>query len=131
MAEHFPEIAEAQPEVLAQHYTAAGLHAQALPYWQRAGQRALERSAHREAVASLEQGLEALAHLTQTRTTLEQAIDLRLQLRSALNVGNVSGSDFERTLAYLREAEALAVSPRRPAAAGRGPTLFVTPISPL
>ena len=40
LAEHFPEIAEAQPEVLAQHYTAAGLHAQALPYWQRAGQRA-------------------------------------------------------------------------------------------
>jgi tetratricopeptide (TPR) repeat protein len=51
-----------------------------------------------------------LAHLPQNRTTLEQAIDLRLALRSALNVGNVSGSDFERTLTYLREAEALAVS---------------------
>jgi tetratricopeptide (TPR) repeat protein len=110
LAERFPETADTQPEVVAQHYTEAGLHAQALPYWQRAGQLALERSAHREAVASLEQGLEALTHLPQTRTTLEQAIDLRLALRSAFNVGNVSGSDFERTLAYLREAEALAVA---------------------
>ena len=81
LAERFPEIAETQPEVLAQHYTAAGLHAQALPYWQRAGQRALERSAHREAVESFEQALSALPHLPETRATREQAIDLRLALR--------------------------------------------------
>src|SRR5206468_10628234 len=56
LAERFPETAETQPEVVAQHYTAAGLHAQALPYWQRAGQRALERSAYGEAAASLERG---------------------------------------------------------------------------
>ena len=57
LAERFPETAEMQPEVVAQHYAAAGLHAEALPYWQRAGQRALERSAYRETVASLEKGL--------------------------------------------------------------------------
>ena len=84
LAEHFPETAETQPEVLAQHYTAAGLHAQALPYWQRAGQRALERSAYREAVASFERALEAVPHLPQNRTTMEQAVDLRLALRTAL-----------------------------------------------
>ena len=38
LAERFPETAETQPELLAHHYTAAGLHDQALPYWQRAGQ---------------------------------------------------------------------------------------------
>ena len=37
----FPERCETQPEVLAQHYTEAGLAAQALPYWQQAGQRAI------------------------------------------------------------------------------------------
>ena len=63
LAERFPDTAETQPEVLAQHYTAAGLHADALPYWQRAGQRALERSAHREAVGSFEQAFSTLAHL--------------------------------------------------------------------
>src|SRR5262249_3258297 len=36
----FPAVAEMQPELLAQHYTEAGLGAQALPYWQQAGRRA-------------------------------------------------------------------------------------------
>jgi class 3 adenylate cyclase len=34
--QYFPETKEMQPEVVAQHYTAAGLIAQAIPYWQRA-----------------------------------------------------------------------------------------------
>jgi class 3 adenylate cyclase/tetratricopeptide (TPR) repeat protein len=104
LAERFPETAETQPEVLAQHYTAAGLHDQALPYWQRAGQRALERSAHREAVGCLEQALSALPHLPQKRDTREQAIDLRLSLRDALH----PLGDFGRVLTLLREAEVLA-----------------------
>ena len=112
LAERFPETAEMQPEVLAQHYTAAGLYAEALPYWQRAGQHALDRSAHQEAVASLEKGLEALSHLPQNRTTLEQAVDLRLALRSALR----PLGEYGRALTYLREAETLAEAlddPRR------------------
>jgi predicted ATPase len=106
LVERFPETAETQPEVVAQHYTAAGLHAQALPYWQRAGQLALDRSANREAVACLERGLEALSHLPQNHATLEQAVDLRLALRTAL----APLGDFGRLLAYLREAEALAAA---------------------
>jgi predicted ATPase len=43
----FPETVTTQPPLLAHHYTEAGLTAQAIPYWQRAGQRALERSATR------------------------------------------------------------------------------------
>jgi predicted ATPase len=46
----FPETVEAQPEVLAHHCTEAGLTEQAIPYWQRAGQQALQRSANLEAV---------------------------------------------------------------------------------
>ena len=41
----FPTVALAQPELLAQHYTEAGLAEQAIPYWQRAGQQASNRSA--------------------------------------------------------------------------------------
>ena len=52
----FPEICETQPELLAQHYTEAGFMAQAIPYWQRAGQRAIERSANLEAVGHLTRG---------------------------------------------------------------------------
>jgi class 3 adenylate cyclase/DNA-binding winged helix-turn-helix (wHTH) protein/tetratricopeptide (TPR) repeat protein len=106
LAERFPETAETQPALVAQHYHAAGLYAQALSYWQRAGQRALERSAYHEAVASLEQGLEALTHMPQTRATLEQAIDLRLALRTALR----PLGDFRSILTALREAEAIAAA---------------------
>jgi class 3 adenylate cyclase/tetratricopeptide (TPR) repeat protein len=106
LAERFPETAETQPEVVAQHYTAAGVHDQALPYWQRAGQRALERSAHREAKECFEQALRALSHLPETRATREQAIDLRLALRSAL----LPAGDYGRTLEVLHEAESLAVA---------------------
>src|SRR5258705_6441743 len=49
----FPEICETQPELLAHHYTEAGVLAQATPYWQRAGLRSVERSANLEAVAHL------------------------------------------------------------------------------
>jgi class 3 adenylate cyclase/tetratricopeptide (TPR) repeat protein len=115
LAERFPETAETQPEVLAQHYTAAGLHAQALSSWQRAGQFAHERSAYREAVGCFEQALEALSYLSQNRTTQEQAIDLRLALRSALT----PLGDNWRALACLREAEALAAALDDPRRLGR------------
>src|SRR2546428_9622441 len=35
----FPDTAQTQPELLAHHYTEAGLNVHAVPYWQRAGQR--------------------------------------------------------------------------------------------
>jgi predicted ATPase len=56
----YPEIAETQPELLAHHYTEAGLHKQALAYWQQAGQRAITRSAHVEAIEHLTTGLALL-----------------------------------------------------------------------
>jgi class 3 adenylate cyclase len=62
----FPDICATQHELLAHHYTEAGVLAQAIPYWQRAGQRALERSANLEAEAHLTKGLEMLATLPDT-----------------------------------------------------------------
>ena len=56
----FPEIAETQPELLAHHYTEAGLAAQAVGYWQQAGQRAHARAAPAEAVVHFTQGLTLL-----------------------------------------------------------------------
>ena len=56
----FVETAETQPELIAHNYTEAGLAAQAIPYWQRAGERALQRSANLEAINHLKKGLELL-----------------------------------------------------------------------
>ena len=47
----FPETVAAQPELVAQHYTAAGCAEQAIPYWLRAGQQASDRSAYLEAIS--------------------------------------------------------------------------------
>ena len=46
----FPRIAEAQPEVLARHYHEAKRPEKALEYWQKAGERARDRSANKEAL---------------------------------------------------------------------------------
>src|SRR5215813_8154106 len=54
LAAQFPEMVETQPELLAHHYTEAGLNEQAIPYWQQAGQRAVTRSAYRKTAACYE-----------------------------------------------------------------------------
>ena len=80
----FPEVCETQPELLAHHYTEAGLMAQAIPYWQRAGQRALQRSANLEAMAHLTKGLEVLATLPDTPERAQQELVLQTTLGPAL-----------------------------------------------
>ena len=73
-----------QVERLAHHALRGEVWDKALAYGRQAGEKALARSAHREAVGYFEQALSALPHLPETRDTCEQAIDLRLALRSAL-----------------------------------------------
>ena len=58
----FSAAMETQPELVAQHYTAAGLTEQAVPYWQRAGQHASDRSANLEAISHLTIGIELLTN---------------------------------------------------------------------
>jgi TOMM system kinase/cyclase fusion protein len=84
LAAQFPETAETQPELLAHHYTEAGLSAQAIPYWLRAGQRAVERSATLEAVAHLTNGLELLATLPDTPERAQQELVMQTTLGPAL-----------------------------------------------
>src|SRR5262249_38184604 len=63
LEEQFSETAEAQPELLAHHYTEAGLTEQAVHYWYQAGLRAIHRLAYVEALAHLRQGLALLQTL--------------------------------------------------------------------
>jgi class 3 adenylate cyclase/tetratricopeptide (TPR) repeat protein/ABC-type transport system involved in cytochrome c biogenesis ATPase subunit len=53
LRDQFPVIAETEPEVLAYHFTEAGLSGAALEWWRKAGQQALRRSAYSEAIAHL------------------------------------------------------------------------------
>jgi predicted ATPase len=66
LEERFPNICETQPELLAHHYTEAGILAQAISYWQQAGTRAVQRSANIEASAHVQRGLALLTTLPDT-----------------------------------------------------------------
>jgi class 3 adenylate cyclase/predicted ATPase len=76
----FPATGATQPEVLAHHYTEAGVGAQAIAYWQRAGQRAIERSAHVEAIRHLTKGLELLTSLPDTPEHRQHELALQIAL---------------------------------------------------
>jgi len=84
LKERFPETCEEQPELLAHHYTEARLHAPAVVYLQRAGQRAVERSAYVEAIAHLRQGLTLTATLPDTPERLQHELTLSMALGAAL-----------------------------------------------
>jgi class 3 adenylate cyclase/predicted ATPase len=100
----FPETAEAQPELLAHHYTEAGLSAQAVRYWQQAGQRTVERSANLEAVAHLRKGLEVLATLPDTPERSRQELGLQIILGPALMASKgIAAPEVGRAYARARE----------------------------
>jgi class 3 adenylate cyclase len=83
LVEQFPATVETAPELLAHHYTEAGLTAQAVPHWLRAGERALQASANPEAIAHLAAGLRLLADLAESRERAAQELQLRLALGPA------------------------------------------------
>jgi class 3 adenylate cyclase/tetratricopeptide (TPR) repeat protein len=95
-----------QVERLAHHALRGEVWDKALAYCRQAGAKAATRSAYREAVAYFEQALTALQHLPEHRETLEQAIDLRLDIRNAL----IALGEFGAIVDHLREAETLATA---------------------
>src|SRR5215510_7720765 len=95
-----------QIERLAHHALRGEVWDKALAYCRQAGAKAFARSALREAIAYFEQALTAVQHLPERRETLEQAIDLRLDIRSAL----VALGEFGAILDHLHEAETLAMA---------------------
>src|SRR5262249_27943531 len=93
-----------QVDRLAHHAVPGAVWDKALAYRRQAGVWAESRSAHHEAVRYFEQALAALAQLPECRDTLEQAIDLQLDLHNSLHPLGEQGRIFD----HLRAAEALA-----------------------
>ncbi len=84
LEQDFPERAEAEPELLAFHLTAAGLVEQAIPYWRNAGLRAVEHSANVEAVAHFSTGVELFLALPDWSERPQEELALQAPLASAL-----------------------------------------------
>jgi DNA-binding SARP family transcriptional activator/energy-coupling factor transporter ATP-binding protein EcfA2 len=88
-------------EALAAHSHGGQLWDKAVGYLVEAGRTAVERSAHRAAAGYFEQALAALAHLPESRATLERAIDLRL----ALHTSRFAVGELARSGEALRDAD--------------------------
>ena len=104
IAERFPEKAIVQPEVLAHHYSGAGLAEQAIGYWLKAGQQAAELSANTEAIGHLTKGLEDLRSVPESRRRDE----LELELQTALGMPLIATKGYgalETRAAYARALE--------------------------
>jgi class 3 adenylate cyclase/tetratricopeptide (TPR) repeat protein len=91
-------------ERLAHHAQRSERWPEAVDYCRQAGQKAMARSANREAVAYLDQALDALQHCPDDSGTIETAFEIRLDLRSAL----IPLGEFMRVFQILHELESLA-----------------------
>jgi len=99
----YPDRLTEHVERLADHALRGEMWAKAVTYLREAGVKAMARSGYREAVHWFEGARAALAHRPESRETVEQAIDVRLDLRRAL----YALGEFQRMSVYLREADVL------------------------
>ncbi len=105
-----PETAEARPELLARHFSLAGLAEKAIEYWHHAGRRSLERSANAEAIVQVAEALALVEALPKSDTRAVRELELRLTLGPALM--NVKGSASAEVGANYERARALGESVR-------------------
>jgi len=91
-------------ELLAHHSLGGEIWDKASLYCQQAGMKAAGHSASRAAVTHFEQALVALEHLPESRDRVEQAIDVRFELRRAF----AALGEYADIMQHLREAESLA-----------------------
>jgi class 3 adenylate cyclase/tetratricopeptide (TPR) repeat protein len=105
LVEQFPALVETQPELLAHHYTEAGLGAPAVECWQRAGERARCYAGEREAIAHYSKGLAVLQTLPVTPARTQHALDLLVNLIETL--GNVEGHESPKCGQLMAQARVL------------------------
>jgi class 3 adenylate cyclase/predicted ATPase len=97
LEERFPEMAATEPELLAQHYAGAGLTEQAIDYYQKAGERAGQRSANAEAIEHFTKGLELLNTLPDTGERPRRELDLQLKLgRASIAIKGYAAPEVDR-----------------------------------
>ena len=109
----------AEPELLAHHFTQAGLTEAAIEWWDRAGQRSLQRSALLEAIAQFTRALDQIAILPTTPALRREEIKLQVALITPLiHVKGYAAPETkaaaERARLLIEQAEALGQPPEDP-----------------
>jgi class 3 adenylate cyclase/predicted ATPase len=115
----FPEIAESRPELVAHHYTEAGLIEKSAALWAKAGLRSQARSALVEAIAQLNRALDQMATLTPTSVLRREEIKLQVAIITPImHVKGLASAEVkaatERARVLIEEAEALGEPPENP-----------------
>jgi class 3 adenylate cyclase/tetratricopeptide (TPR) repeat protein len=111
----FADIAESQPELLARHYTEAGLIEKAVSFWGTAGERSMARYALVEGAEQLKRALDQIATLPTTPVLRREEIKLEVAFANALALtGDLVGGKehYDRALAIYDPAEHGAVTTR-------------------
>ena len=119
LRDKFAGTAAAEPELLAHHFTQAGMTEAAIEWWGKAGQRSVERSALVEAVAQLTRALDQIATLPGTPALRREQIKLQVALITPLvHVKGWSAPETkaaaERARLLIEQAEALGEPPEDP-----------------
>jgi tetratricopeptide (TPR) repeat protein len=104
LEERYPDIVAAEPEIVAYHFTEAGLIEPAIDYWRRAGDHSLARSAYKEAINHLSRALELLKTMHQTVETLDQELEICTKMGPTLFAVKGARSTEAKTI-YLRALE--------------------------
>jgi class 3 adenylate cyclase/predicted ATPase len=105
LRDRFQTMAEIQPEVVAHHFTQAGLSEAAIEWWVKAGDRALDRSANNEAIAHLEKAMSLAEGLADGPA--QRLLRLRLQTTYGHALLHGRGHSQPETIAAFARAREL------------------------
>ena len=119
LRDQFTAIAATQPELVAHHFSEAGLPETAIEWWGKAAEQSLERSALVEAVAQLTRGLDLIATLAATPALRREEIELQVALITPLlHIRGYAAPEtkaaVQRARSLIEQAEELGEPPQDP-----------------
>jgi class 3 adenylate cyclase/predicted ATPase len=104
----FADTAAAEPEVLAHHFTQAGMTDAAIEWWGKAGDQALRRSAFQEAIAHLGRAIEMADKSASAAAVTAPPASARLKLQTSLGNALIAARGHgapETSRAFARASE--------------------------
>jgi tetratricopeptide (TPR) repeat protein len=109
LEKRFVDVVVTQPEIVAHHFTEAGLAKLAIDYWLKAGQQAVRRSANAEAINHLARGLELLPNVDDPILRSKSELLLQTSLGNSLRATKGWSTDdvkhaYTRALQLCKES---------------------------
>jgi predicted ATPase len=100
----FPDISEAQPQIIAQHCADAGFNDKAVGYLLKSGKQSITRGAITEAVAQLHKALNLVSSVADCERREQQELDIQITLGNALiAIKGYSAPEAEKAFARARQ----------------------------